>query len=168
MKKITLFITVLLSCMILNAQSTPCPCCTEKHADFDFWLGSWVVTLPDGSTAGNNLIEKIQGGCLLRESWQSSNPGFTGTSYNYYNPGTDSWEQLWIDSSGTILKLSGSREGNRMILRSEPVLDGEDKETVQQITWTILPEGKVRQVWEVILDGVPTQVVFDGLYTPLE
>ena len=165
-KKTVLFFSILLSSGMLIAQASACSCCTENHKAFDFWLGSWEVTLPDGRPAGENLIEKIQGGCLLRENWRSSNPGFTGTSYNYYDPGTDFWEQLWIDSSGTILKLKGKREGDRMVLRSAPVQDGEGRQSVQQITWTILTEGKVRQVWEVFQDGVSTQVVFDGLYSP--
>ncbi len=168
MKKILFFLSIMLSSGMLIAQAASCSCCTENHKAFDFWLGSWEVTLPDGRQAGENRIEKLQGGCLLRENWKSSNPGFTGTSYNYYEPRTASWEQLWIDSSGTILKLSGKREGNSMVLRSAPVLDEAGHQTVQQITWTILPEGKVRQVWEVLQDGVSTQVVFDGLYTPKE
>ena len=35
----------------ISAQSTTanCNCCTETHAQFDFWQGEWTVTNPDGS-----------------------------------------------------------------------------------------------------------------------
>ena len=42
---------------------------------------TWDVTLPDGKRAGNNRIEPILGGCVLRESWAGATGGI-GTSYN--------------------------------------------------------------------------------------
>ena len=32
-----------------------CPCCTENHKQFDFWVGEWIVY----DTAGNK-VEKIK------------------------------------------------------------------------------------------------------------
>lgn len=50
----------------LSAQSTNCNCCTEKHVEFDFWIGTWTVTNPNGTPAGTNTIDKIQDHCVLR------------------------------------------------------------------------------------------------------
>ena len=65
--------------------SANCNCCTDKHGEFDFWIGEWTVTNPDGSAAGTNVIDKIQDNCVLRENWTSAQPGFTGTSHKQLN-----------------------------------------------------------------------------------
>ncbi len=41
-------------------------CCTENHKAFDFWLGTWQVTNPDGSPAGISTIAKSEGDCVIR------------------------------------------------------------------------------------------------------
>ncbi len=168
MKKIALLLGLLFIALLSTAQNTHCACCTEDHKAFDFWLGAWEVTLPNGNKAGNNLIEKIQGGCVLRENWTGANGNYTGTSYNFYNAGTGLWEQLWLDRSGTILKLKGQRTGNQMILESDETVNEDKSVSVQRITWTLRDDGKVRQVWEVLRDGVSAQVLFDGLYSRKE
>ena len=81
----------------LNAQTNSCNCCTEKHAEFDFWIGSWKVTNPDGTPAGTNIIEKVLDNCILRENWTSAVGNFTGTSSNFYNTKTNQWEQIWLE-----------------------------------------------------------------------
>ena len=43
------------------AQEESCACCTENHRAFDFWVGTWQVTNPDGSPAGTNTIVKSEG-----------------------------------------------------------------------------------------------------------
>ncbi len=43
------------------AQEESCACCTENHRAFDFWVGTWQVTNPDGSLAGTNTIVKSEG-----------------------------------------------------------------------------------------------------------
>ncbi len=40
----------------LAAQSNNCACCTEKHSEFDFWIGEWAVTQPNGSPAGKKHL----------------------------------------------------------------------------------------------------------------
>jgi len=167
-KVIPILVVVLLFVTSLEAQNNPCACCTQDHAAFDFWLGKWEVTLPNGNKAGENVIEKIQGDCVLRENWKGANGNFTGTSYNFYNTATGLWEQLWLDTAGTILKLSGKRIDNQMILMSDEVVNEDESITVQRITWTLQEDGKVRQVWEVLRNGVAVNVLFDGLYTKLE
>ena len=37
--------------------------------------------------------------------------------------------------------------------------------TLNRITWTPLPAGQVRQLWETSSDGKSWTVAFDGLYT---
>ncbi|WP_245917623.1 hypothetical protein [Aureitalea marina] len=63
---ILLFLSaILFSISNLNAQDSNCPCCTPEHRAFDFWIGEWEVTNPDGSEAGVNTITRIEDGCVL-------------------------------------------------------------------------------------------------------
>ena len=76
MKKIILtFSLLILGVLTLQSQNQKCNCCTEKHSEFDFWIGSWETFTPEGKLAGTNEIDKIQDQCILRENWTSSTPG---------------------------------------------------------------------------------------------
>lgn len=161
-KKISLILALL--SLGLWSQTSPCNCSTEFHGDFDFWVGEWLVTHPDGSAAGTNSIKKVQGNCVLMENWDSANQSYTGTSYNYYNLQTSQWEQLWIDNNGSHLKLSGSRTGDAIVMASEPITGDDGKEYVNRITWTANQDGSVRQLWEMLSEGKVIRVAFDGLY----
>jgi len=154
--------TLLIVCISiqLNAQQN-CPCCSVQHRQFDFWLGKWEVYNPAGKKVGENTITQVQGNCVLREEWVSSQ---TGTSYNYYDPGDSTWNQLYLDSQGTILKLKGKFENNQMVLWSERV-KGQRGEYRNRITWQLLPDGSVSQKWDIIVaNGSVASVAFDGIY----
>ena len=140
------------------------PCSSKEYAQFDFWIGEWEVTNPDGSKAGENRIEKIQGECVLKENWTSATPGYTGTSYNFYNAAKKQWEQIWVDNQGGNLHLKGHRKGNKMILRTDDLINQEGKIFYHQITWTANKDGTVRQYWETFVEGVDVSVAFNGLY----
>ncbi len=158
-------ILILMAMPVIRAQETSdCPCCSQEYRSFDFWIGDWEVTLADGSPAGVNLIEKIQDGCVLQEHWKSARQGFTGTSFTYYNRGLGQWEQLWVDNSGSVLKLKGGLQGDAMVLSSEPAPGPEGALVINRITWTLQEDGRVRQLWEVLKDGAVAQVLFDGYY----
>lgn len=169
MKNIISFSFVLILFSSLHAQTNNnCKCCTEKHTEFDFWIGSWTVTNPDGSAAGTNTIEKIQDGCVLRENWVSATPGFTGTSNNYYNPTSKQWEQVWLDNQGGRLHLKGNRKDNQMILQSDELLNKEGMPFYHRITWTKNEDGTVRQYWETVTNSKDVTIAFDGLYKKTE
>ncbi|HEX9825645.1 MAG TPA: hypothetical protein VGA80_03530 [Flavobacteriaceae bacterium] len=155
--------TLLAMTLGLNAQ-TSCNCCTEKHAEFDFWVGTWNVTRLDGSPAGTNTIEKLQDNCMLRENWTSAVGNFTGTSDNFYNTKTNQWEQIWLDNQGGMLHLKGNRKGNQMILQSDELKNTKGEPYVHRITWTLNDDGSVLQYWETITNGKDIKVAFDGLY----
>lgn len=142
-----------------------CNCCTEKHTQFDFWIGEWTVTNPDGSAAGQNSIDKIQDQCILRENWTSAKGKYTGTSYNFYNAQNKQWEQIWIDNQGGNLHLKGHRKGNQMILRTDNAKNANGKTFYHQVTWTKNDDGTVRQLWETITEGQQVVIAFDGLYS---
>ena len=161
-----LFIAIILSFFTfsMSAQDNNCKCCTETHSEFDFWIGTWEVTNPDGTKAGENIIKKAQDNCILKENWTSATLGYTGTSNNFYNIKTKQWEQIWIDNQGASLHMKGSKIGNQMILRTDDETNAEGKTFFHRITWTDNENGTVRQLWETITDGAETNIAFDGLY----
>lgn len=155
---------MLLFSITMVAQSTNCACCTENHTEFDFWVGSWEVTNPNGTKAGENNIQKAQNNCVLIENWTSATPGHTGTSNNFFNSKTKQWEQIWIDNSGGILHLKGNKVGNQMILQPDKDTNAEGQEFLHRVTWTDNKDGTVRQLWETITTGEGVTIAFDGLY----
>ncbi|MBT8270702.1 MAG: hypothetical protein KJO25_01525 [Bacteroidia bacterium] len=160
------FIVLILS-LVFNSSwaqaEDNCACCEEQHRQFDFWLGKWKVTYPDGSFAGKNEIVKIQDSCVIQENWTSAQSGYTGTSYNFYNSSTDLWEQLWIDNQGQSLHMSGKRIANKMVLKTDDLTNEKGRSFFHRISWTKNEDGSVRQLWETVT-GTEVTVAFDGLY----
>ena len=151
--------------LLANAQEDQAArCASADHQAFDFWIGQWEVTTPDGKPAGKNDIDKIQDDCVLRENWTSASSGFTGTSYNFYNSRKKQWQQLWVDNQGGNLELSGNRKDNQMILRSAEATDDKGESFFHRITWTHNEDGTVRQLWETIKNSGEITIAFDGLY----
>ncbi len=148
---------------IADAPSQKPPGCTAAaHRQFDFWIGDWDVTNDKGKRVGHNRIVALHDGCALQENWTGSG-GFSGTSLNAYDAERKSWHQTWVDNSGGVLQLDGAFANGRMVLVGESQDDG--RKVQQRITWTPLPDGRVRQLWESSKDGGATwTVAFDGYY----
>ncbi len=130
-------------------------CQTADHRGFDFWLGKWRVTTPSRPgwmatseiTVGNN-------GCSIHESYKTPQ-GYAGTSVNFFDATSGHWHQTWIDNQGNPLYLNGKVEDGKMVLS-----DG-----TNEITWTPLEDGRVRQHWQVLTeDGNTKKTAFDGFY----
>jgi hypothetical protein len=136
-------------------------CRAAEYHQFDFWLGTWEVTTPDGNVAGTNVIDSILNGCALRERWQGAS-GMTGTSTNIYDSHAGAWHQTWVDDRGGFLLLSGGIEEGSMVLQGE--MTDEQGPITHRISWTPVADGEVRQLWETSRDGSTWNVVFDGRY----
>ena len=170
-KNNSLIIAMILFTITMNSQNSEnktCNCCTEKHAEFDFFFFFWSVTNPDGTAAGSNIIDKIQNNCILRENWTSATPGYTGTSNNFYNAIAKQWEQVWIDNQGGSLHLKGHKVGNQMILKTDEQNNADGQPFFHRVTWTQNEDGTVRQYWETVTNGKVVVVAFDGLYKKAE
>lgn len=167
-KKRYIICVVILFGYIGLPQDESCACCTENHKAFDFWIGKWTVTNPDGTAAGNSLITKSERDCVIRENWVSAKGGYTGTSTNFYNRISGQWEQLWIDNSGVHLKLKGNGEGNQMILSSDEFKDSTGTLVRNRITWTLNKDGTIRQLWEILKGEKVVSTAFDGIYRKMK
>jgi hypothetical protein len=159
-------VLALLKSTAVFAQGTPPPAppppSPEAH-QFDFWLGEWAVTTPDGKAAGSSHIQSIADGHALLENWEGAGSSI-GKSLNIYNEVKKQWQQFWVDNSGSVLELAGGIVGGKMVLgNSSKKKDGTTRH--DRITWTPNADGSVRQLWEQSDDeGKTWQVAFDGLY----
>jgi hypothetical protein len=142
--------------------ATP-PCSAPEYRQFDFWLGAWDVTTPDGKPAGTNDVTRPLGNCVLQEHWKGRG-GMTGESYNVYSRASGRWHQTWVDDRGTLLLLDGGLEGDAMVLRG-PARMVAGKSTLDRITWTPKGPDEVHQHWEQSTDqGGTWTTVFLGIY----
>jgi len=145
----------------LFAQARPPACASPEHRQFDFWIGQWEVTDSAGNVRyGTNEITREEGGCLLHEHWQGSQGG-SGQSFNFYEPDTGTWSQVWVASTGNVLRLAGKLEAGSMRLQG----GGSSPGALNRITWTREPDGRVRQLWSISSDdGKTWRTSFDGWY----
>jgi hypothetical protein len=139
----------------------PTPCSSPEHRQFDFWVGEWDVASVDRQVTGRDTITREHGGCVVVERFTGAG-GFTGSSYNVYEPATRRWHQIWVDSSGTLLQLSGGLQGAAMVLEG-PVPNAGGTSTHHQLRIEPLADGRVRHQWRTTNDGGKTwRYVFDG------
>ena len=157
-----LFLSFVLS-LSVHAQND-CSCCDETHSQFDFWVGEWIVLDSLGEKVGDSQISQIEDNCIILEHWRGVKGG-TGSSFNYYDQSDSTWNQLWIDNNGSILKLKGHGEPDRMVLKSD-LQEGISMDGFyNQITWSSHKDGTVTQLWEILdRDGTPIRTLFLGTY----
>lgn len=122
------------------------PCTTDLYRAFDFWLGTWQVTDANGVVQGTNRITAEEGGCLVLERW-TSNTGGTGQSYNYVDPETGNWRQVWVSAFGNIDYKGGLTDSGSMRLEGEITYrNGSSFPFTGE--WTPQEDGTVRQYFE--------------------
>jgi len=144
-------------------QPPPNPCDAAEFRQFDFWIGRWEVTGPQGAVLGTNTIEPLAGNCGVHENWTGTRGG-VGRSLNTYQASDGKWHQVWVGSGGGMLRLSGGLKGGAMVLEGETVGPNNAK-TLHRVTWTPLADG-LRQFWQSSADGGQTWTVsFDGHYS---
>ena len=173
-RRLVVFVALLLLAASSGAQTTPAATPTPPPApaplppesrQFDFWIGEWDVTTPDGRPAGASRIESVSNGAALLENWTGypAPTGRSGKSLNAYNQGRKQWQQYWVGSGGGVLELAGGLVDGSMVLSGEHDVRG--KRLVEKITWTPNADGSVRQHWQQSADGGESWTdAFDGLY----
>ena len=152
----------------LALTAAPPACATPEHRQFDFWVGRWTVTKRgDDRVVAHSLIERLYGGCAIRENWMPVK-GQAGGSLNAWDPVAHQWRQTWVDSGNSYVEFRGGMSGAAMQLRG--LWRGAGGPGVDQdyrITWSREAGGKVRQFGEITPDGGKTwQPSFDFIYTP--
>ncbi len=153
-------------------QTTPPslpPACTQaEHRQFDFWLGRWdVYRTGSDKIIARSLIEKLYGGCAVRENWMPLN-GSGGGSLNSYRADEKKWRQTWVDSGNSHADFVGGMvDGSMVIAGRWKGVNGPGTDGYVRITYSRQPDGSVRQIGEIAPDerGV-FQPSFDFTYRP--
>jgi hypothetical protein len=164
-------VTVLLAAVftavaVAAAGAADAPCQAAPYRAFDFWLGTWEVTLADGTRAGRNVIRSEQQGCVLVERWTGAR-GSTGTSMNLYDPVAGAWRQLWV-SPQTQIDISGGRRGDSMVLEGSITYLADGRRHPFRGTWTLQDDGRVRQFFEEAREPGNWTPWFEGFYAPVD
>ena len=143
-------------------------CAAPEHRQFDFWVGEWNV-FPTGKSVqvATSRIEKLYGGCALRENWMPRS-GQDGGSLNGYDARDLVWRQTWLDSSGAYVVFTGGLEERAMVLTGMwRDANGPGKDALTRMTYTKGDDGSVRQLGEQSADAGKTwQPSFDFTYKP--
>jgi len=164
--RISLFVLLAVSGITGFSQtgSNACACCGDEYKQFDFWIGDWVV-YSKAEFIGFNKITKIEADCILRENWKSVVSSHTGSSYNFYNKSDKKWRHIWIGSDGKTLEVKGEFKDKKMLMTGDEYRDEKGNRIIDRVTWTVNPDGTVRQVWDQSKDGgLAYTVLFDALY----
>lgn len=170
MRRLVCSLPALLAASIAAAQAPAAvtPCADDpRYSRLDFWVGAWDVFI-DGELAGHNRIEKILDGCAVLEHWTGSGGG-QGKSLFYVGPG-GRWQQVWVTVAAT--RPGGTKEKAERPapddggMRFEGRIEGRDGTTwLDRTTLTPLPDGSVRQLIEVSMDGGESwRATFDAVY----
>ena len=152
-------------------QAAPAPppppaCAGAEHGQFDFWVGRWDV-YPARSTSltAHSLIEKLHGGCVIRETWMPLQGG-GGGSLNHFDRAEGRWHQTWIGSTNDRVEFQGGLVDGKMVLTGFwKNANGPGKDGLVRMSYSQLGGGEVRQFGEISTDhGVSWSTFFDLTY----
>lgn len=153
--------------LLLAQGASPPPACSgPEHRQFDFWVGEWTVT-PTGKShvVASSLVEKLYGGCVVRENWMPLK-GAPGGSLNNYFEGR--WRQTWVDASNSRADFVGGLVDGQMVLVGDwKGVNGPGKDATIRMTYSKNADGSVRQHGEQSTDfGRSWSTNFDFTYHP--
>jgi hypothetical protein len=95
-----------------NAQA----CKTPQHRQFDFWVGTWDVSLTgQDKLVARSVVENLYGGCVIRENWMPVS-GTAGGSLNTYDSADGRWHQVWMDAANARVTFEGYFAEGQMVL----------------------------------------------------
>jgi hypothetical protein len=154
------------------ATAVPAPppaeqgCTGEEFDAFDFWVGEWDV-YPNGKDrlVAHSRIERLYGGCAVRENWMPLN-GRGGGSLNSLDPETGRWHQTWVGSAPGRTEFTGGPADGKMVLTGYwQNVNGPGRHALVRMTYTPQSDGSVRQHGEASTDhGLTWQTSFDFIY----
>lgn len=149
-----------------QTPTPPAPCETAEHRAFDFWVGEWSVSRADtNAKVAESRIEKLYGGCAIRENWMPT-VGTGGGSLNVYDPQIRLWRQSWADSSGAWVDFSGGIVDKAVVLTGlwrNYVAPGKD--ALIRMTYRKRDDGSVSQIGEQSTDfGKSWSIAFAFIY----
>lgn len=153
------------------AAATPPPpprCTGPDYAAFDFWVGEWdVYQRGKDILVAHSRIEKLYGGCAIRENWMPLK-GSGGGSLSTFEPVTGRWHQTWVGSApGRVDFDGGPAEGKMVLTGWWPHSGPKGEDGLTRMTYSRIDGNAVRQSGEFSADhGLTWQSSFDLVYRP--
>src|SRR5436190_412315 len=140
----------------------PCQSRPESHL-FDFWIGEWDVTTPQGQPGGKSSVQQILSQCVIFENW-TDRQGGQGKSFNAYNVDYNMWQQFWTDQYGRVTEYRESErtpEGWLRFLAHQRLAQGPSH---IRMTFTPIDRNTVHQYGETSTDNGKTWTTSFDLY----
>ncbi len=143
--------------LALQAAPPPPPACeSPEHKQFDFWVGEWDVHRSDtNQMIAKSLIEKLYGGCAVRENWMPLNGIGAGGSLNSYRPEEKRWRQVYTGYFNGWADYVGGLQDGAMVITGTQIMPNGTRTPVR-ITYKRGPGGSVLQIGEQSSDGGKT------------
>lgn len=141
----------------------PCESRSESHL-FDFWIGEWDVTTPQGQPAGRSSVQQILSQCVIFENWTDGQSG-QGKSFNAYNADYDMWQQFWTDQYGRVTEYRESEripEGGLRFLAHQGRTGS--RQSLIRMTFTPIDRNTLHQYGETSSDSGKTWTPSFDLY----
>lgn len=151
-----------------SAAPPPPACDSPEHKQFDFWVGRWDVFRTDtNQLVAHSLIEKLYGGCAVRENWMPIG-GTGGGSLNSWRPAEKKWRQTWTDTGNNWNEYAGGIEAGLMVLTGSTT-SAAGKPSPARITYEAKPDGNVVQTGYQSGDGGKSwALTYQFVYRPAE
>ena len=140
----------------------PCQSRAESHL-FDFWIGEWDVTTPQGQPAGRSSVQQILSQCVIFENWTDRQGGL-GKSFNAYNVDYNMWQQFWTDQYGRVTEYRESERTPEGGLRFLAHQGAPPHQSLIRMTFTPIDAKTVRQFGESSTDSGKTWTTSFDLY----
>jgi hypothetical protein len=92
-------------------------------------------------------------------------PNYVGQAFHFFDVNTNGWVQHYIDTAATPFDWTGAFKDDAMRYEREGPFGPSNLKVKQRMSFTPLPDGKVRQLFEQSADGGKTwRAGFDGTY----
>jgi hypothetical protein len=153
----------------VRANADPCGSRPEFR-QLDFWVGEWDVLGAAGQRVGTSRVERILNDCVLFETYtaapgSSTSPNYVGQAFHFFDVNASHWVQHYIDTVAGPSDWTGDLRDGALRYAREGPFGPSHVDVKQRMTFSPLPDGKVRQLLEQSIDGGKTwRAGFDGTY----
>lgn len=147
----------------------PRPCEDDPlHRQLDFWIGEWRVLGSEGQELGTSRVRARDGGCVIEEEWTSARGGGSGIGINFVDGEDGRWRQVWVGSTGTVVRYEGELEGDAVRFQGRTTA-ADGTASLSRAVLEPAGDGGLRQRIERSSDGGTTWTLyFEGTYVPAD